>query len=333
MDSDFDLAPLVPIESTAVADIRILRSIVPETGIDPKTPSARIEDGCLRMNIPEIARIDVNQGTEILVDAAAGADEQSVALYIMGSGLGTILHQRGHLVLHANAVRVGEGAVLFAGNSGAGKSSVAAAFHRQGFEVISDDVVALNNRGDLVGGFPQIKLWQDVCDQLDIPTDNLKKISLQRGKYSFPIDAAYRDLSLPVLALYILDVEQPDVDIERFTIETLAGMETFFALKQHTYRNSIMEGLGLMPEHLRLCEALSSSIHIATISRSRQQFRAMDLVQGALADLQAHGICSEEAIQSSLAMTQSRVNSESNSMPNSQLNSVAAISVSPDSLK
>jgi hypothetical protein len=73
-----------------------------------------------------------------------------------------LLHVRGLLVLHASAVSVGEGGVIFLGDKQAGKSTTAAAFVRAGHRLVADDVVAIDfadpGRPWIRPGFPQLKL-------------------------------------------------------------------------------------------------------------------------------------------------------------------------------
>lgn len=59
-----------------------------------------------------------------------------------------ILGHRGELVLHASAVASPAGALGFVGASGRGKSTLAAAFARQGYAFITDDGLLLRQDGD-----------------------------------------------------------------------------------------------------------------------------------------------------------------------------------------
>ena len=54
-----------------------------------------------------------------------------------------MLQHRGYLVLHGSAVLVNGRAVVFSGDSGAGKSTLAASMVHHGYQLITDDVVAI----------------------------------------------------------------------------------------------------------------------------------------------------------------------------------------------
>src|SRR5687767_37791 len=102
-------------------------------------PGVDLQDDALVLRIPEVAsyRIDA---TSILVSPAPAVPEQNLRLYLLGSAFGALLHQRGLLPLHANAVEIDGKAVAFMGASGEGKSTLAAWFHDRGFNIIADDV-------------------------------------------------------------------------------------------------------------------------------------------------------------------------------------------------
>src|SRR4029079_11482739 len=56
------------------------------------------------LNVTGNARYLVRNGQEIVVDPVPGGSERNVRLFLLGSALGILCHQRGLLPLHANAV-------------------------------------------------------------------------------------------------------------------------------------------------------------------------------------------------------------------------------------
>jgi hypothetical protein len=284
--SELDLKPLSPVADHSTHHVSILHTTVSESGIKDPTiirALAQISDNHVWMDIPGIARFAINNGNEILIDAYPEADEQSIRLYVMGSAMGAILHQRGFLVLHANAIQVGDGAVLFAGISGSGKSTTAAVFHQKGYPVLSDDVVAIDKNGNVMGGIPQIKLWENTLQKLEISKHSLTQIRLKIQKYSFPLPENHQQEKLPIKAIYSLDTanqQEPD----HFEFAPLTGVDKFNTLKAHTYRRHFMEGLGLKPAHMQLCSTLASNTHMARLTRPTSRFNALQLVDRVIQD-------------------------------------------------
>jgi hypothetical protein len=116
---------------------------------------------------PGVGAFAVRGGAEVLVDAAPGADGGALETCLLGPVLATLLHQRGHLVLHASAVAIGGAAVGFAGESGAGKSTTAAALHARGHPLVTDDLLVLLPGGDgevlAAPGLPRLRLRGDAA--------------------------------------------------------------------------------------------------------------------------------------------------------------------------
>lgn len=291
-ESDLDLAPLKPFANDRPVDVRVRKAKVSDQGIENPVvslPYAQIGDSEVWLDIPDICRLLISDGDQILVDPCVNADEQGVRLFVLGSAMGAILHQRGFLVLHANAIYVDDGAVLFAGTSGAGKSTTAAVLHQMGYQVLSDDVVAVDESGCIVGGFPQIKLWQDALDQLKISSEGLNRIRLQVQKYSFPLPSGIQDIRLPVKAIYFLEIGSK-LDQNMLESVKLEGIEKFEYLNEHTYRRQFMAGLGLKPRHLGLCSKIAAHAHMVRLIRPPGRFSAAEIAELVLEDLRHQGL-------------------------------------------
>ena len=64
--------------------------------------------------------------------------------------------QRGRLVLHGNALHKNGRTIACLGPSGAGKSTLAYFLIKNGWNLISDDLLAINKNGEV---YPGIKLF------------------------------------------------------------------------------------------------------------------------------------------------------------------------------
>ncbi|HYK04840.1 MAG TPA: hypothetical protein VE974_24010 [Thermoanaerobaculia bacterium] len=100
-----------------------------------------------------------------LIDAPAEYTVDDLAAYALGPVLTIALHVQGAVLLHAAAVAMNGRAIVFAGNSGSGKSTTAAMLHLQGWTVLSDDITEVSG-GRALPAIPAIRLWPDVLDVL-----------------------------------------------------------------------------------------------------------------------------------------------------------------------
>ena len=115
-------------------------------------------NGKLLLVVPDIAKYLISHGDTVIIDHHPDADDDELRLFLLGSAIGALLHQRDFLVLHANAIVVDGGAVLFMGKSGVGKSTLAAAFNQLGYPIAADDICAIDAGKEqplLYPGFPR----------------------------------------------------------------------------------------------------------------------------------------------------------------------------------
>ncbi|MBU1879961.1 MAG: hypothetical protein KJ734_13530, partial [Chloroflexi bacterium] len=197
-----------------------------------------------------------------------------------GSCLGALLHQRGVLALHAAAIQTERGAVLFAGPSGNGKSTLLGAFVLRGCRMLSDDVTGLvldeAQRPIILPGYPQIKVWADTAERLGQPTAGLRRVRPQLEKFALPVQASFASAPAPLHAIYILGTHnEGGVDIR---LKSLEGSARFAAIRHSTYRQRFLDGLGLRPAHFRLAAAAAHTTRMVRVTRPPSPFVLEELV-------------------------------------------------------
>lgn len=235
----------------------------------------------LWLQVPHVARFLVTSGNEIRIDPEPGIDEDSLRVFLLGSAFGALLFQRGYLVLHGNAIRIGDQCMVCVGHSGAGKSTLAAGFMQRGHEILADDVVPVDVDCRALPGFPRIKLWQDVADKLAIDTQDLRRIRPNTEKFNLPVASEGANVPLPIRWVYILGSDH----IDDLRIEPIQGMQRFQPLHNNTYRVSFLKGMALKKEHLQLCGKLAGKIRLARITRPRDGFHLDAMIDRILADI------------------------------------------------
>jgi hypothetical protein len=235
----------------------------------------------LWLRVPDVARFLVSDGSTIMVAPEGGADEDSIRVFLLGSALGALLFQRGYLVLHGNAIRIGDQCMVCVGPSGAGKSTLAAGFMQRGYEVLADDVVPVDSECRALAGFPRIKLWQDTADKLQIDTGALRRIRPGVEKFNYPLKQNLTGQALPIRWVYILGSDHTD----QIKFIPIQGFNRFLPLRRNTYRNRFLEGMSLKSEHLKLCSKLAGSIRIASVLRPKIGFDLDALVDHLVHDM------------------------------------------------
>jgi hypothetical protein len=113
--------------------------------------------------------------------------------------------ERGDLPLHAAAVEAGGGAVLVAAPRTYGKTTLAAAFHRAGHRVLSEDTscVRLGPRAEVVPGPAMLRLRPDAAALLDLP--RARRVGEDEERVHFALEEPGDCEPVPLRAVVFLD--------------------------------------------------------------------------------------------------------------------------------
>jgi hypothetical protein len=285
--SELTLPELLPCLNTSVPDVHIRFGSVRTDGLphgEQLGPFLWVAAETLWLQIPHIARFLITQGNEIIIDPEIDIDEDSIRVFLLGPVIGALLFQRGYLVLHGNAIRIGDQCMVCVGHSGVGKSTLAAGFMQRGYDILADDVVPVDEFCQALPGFPRIKLWQDVADKLAINTTDLRRLRPNTQRFNYPLGERFAYQALPIRWVYIIGSDQVD-SIESKSIQ---GMQRFMPLRSNTYRLSFLNGLGLKSEHLKRCGQLAGKIHLVRVTRPKSGFKLEPLIDYLLADIAAN---------------------------------------------
>ncbi|XAY03984.1 hypothetical protein DSM112329_00810 [Paraconexibacter sp. AEG42_29] len=283
--SELPLPELAHGSSVAAPDVEITLGLIEQPEEDVWRVGSAIAGDLDRfwLDVPGVARFLVEGGRRIVVEPAEGSHPDEVRLYLLGSALGAVLYQRGLLVLHGNAFRHGAAVVLAVGHSGAGKSTLAGELHLRGFDVFSDDVVAIDAEGFTVPGPPRVKLWQDAADLLGVSVDGLPRVRPQDDKFHMAIDAPPTQ-RLPVAAVYVLERhEEHDLELVH-----VAGTDRLGVLMTHTYRAALVDAPGQRRRHLQRCATLAARSRVVRVLRPAGSYRPAATADAILADISAH---------------------------------------------
>lgn len=103
-------------------------------------------------------------GKGVICWPAESVPEVSVQHLYLNQVLPLAMSKQGKMVFHASAVEIEDEGIAFMGESGRGKSTLAASFATNDFRFLTDDglVVQRNGRAfDLLPSNPSIRLWED----------------------------------------------------------------------------------------------------------------------------------------------------------------------------
>lgn len=256
------LEPVSPCE----ADVTICRGDLSGQAEEFSAHGISFAPGDFFFHIPDGGSFRIQSGTTITVDPLPGVPDGLLAVYIMGSCFGAILHQRGLLPLHGSCVAKDGEAVLITGDSGAGKSTLAAEFLRHGWKLLTDDVAVVldidSGKPVVQSSYPSQKLWQDAIDRYGRDGETLPLWQEER-KEKFSIRVRdYQEGQVPLKKVVRLIPTPSDC-----RAEPVEGFTKVDQLLRNTYRS------GMIPReqyqrHFQRCVTLASAVKMAFLYRS-----------------------------------------------------------------
>ncbi len=257
--------PFVPAAGEREPDVVIRLGSVPEMDAgDAACGLWSSRPDLFTLNVDAVARYAARDGREIVVDPAG--DDATVRTFLLGSVLAACLQQRGMLTLHASAVATPTGAVLFAGASGHGKSTLAAAFVERGYPLVADDVTAVvlgtDGRPTALPAFPCLRLWEDALDCLAWQGRAQARVRDGLGKHFVPVGHFSRH-PLPVRAIFVLFPHNRGV----VDIASRTPAAAFERLLSCTYRKRYVRGRTSRASHFRTATALAARVPLAYLRR------------------------------------------------------------------
>lgn len=250
---------------------------------DPADPDATVRDAGWVTNRRGV-RIRYAEGATFWI--SAGFDEISFVYdaplndadgvhFLLEPVLAFVLRRRGTLVLHASAVELAGRAVVFCGPSGAGKSTVAAVCISGGATLLSDDVVAVAERGpartaDWVAhrGTASLRLWDDVAGVLLSDLESAPRFSATWSKRVVDpvrLGAIIAPAEVPLALVCIMG---PPLDTPGHDVERLSGIAAVRALLPNTAASFLHDAESRAAE-LDQLTSLVDSIPVARIRMNR----------------------------------------------------------------
>lgn len=170
-------------------------------------------------------QIQVYNGNRLTYALTGTGNPEWLQTYILGYGMSMLALQRNMLPLHCSVVADERGAVLIAGESGAGKSTATTAFLKEGYTLMADDMAWVD--GTMVyPAFPYQKLCRDVVGREGYNLDELIYIDEQKDKFLARYRGEFSTEGRPMKGFILLYLTAE----EKVTARELTGID-----RMHVY--------------------------------------------------------------------------------------------------
>ena len=267
IQSDFEIAEMQPV-SFEKGDVTVVMAEAPQSIENPLREGVRFQltDNEFLLNVDNVARYYVADGSAIRIEKHNGSTLQEVRLFLVGVVFSALLHQRGMVPFHGSALTsLDRKTFLLCGRSGIGKSTLTAHLLNEGYALLSDDISVVKPFGGQImvyPSYPFIKLWKDVMENVDFSVDEGTRLREPLEKYGYRMRDAFHSEPAPLVNVFVLNVHNK----EEYRTEELKGIEKFNALKNQTYRFQFVTEKN-RSGHFMVVNELARSVRVFRITR------------------------------------------------------------------
>ncbi len=272
--SEIELPGLSPVPDRDAVDVVIRRDSVPRS---PRCATLREE---LAIHGAGAAFL-IRDGREVIVDARPDIDPAFLGVLLQGRVMAFLFRQRGWLPLHACGVAIGNDCILFLGVARAGKSTTAAAFHKSGHIVVTDDVAPVRvddeQRCVLQSGWSHVRLREDAQALFE---GSALASAMQAGKRRYDLGSPETPaLPYRLRCAYLLEYG------DEIRAEPVDPAEAIPLLSQCSFIRHPRMGREALEAHLRDCCSVARILPVRRIIRPRSLTRLPDMVSSVEEDL------------------------------------------------
>ena len=236
-------------------------------GAEAFAPFTEAAPNAFLFEVPGIARYLVRDGRTVDVAVSPDADRAAARLFLLGSARGALIHQRGDLPLSATTVVAPNfKTVAICSPSTIGKSTLAAALCRRGWQLVADDVTRVSWNGTMAVAWPstdRLKLWRDACEMMGQDAETLECVREGMEKYFLTVRAATTPTALHMAVRLRV---APYVDIVE-----IAPAERVDLLSESTFRPRWIDAMHRRTEHARLVREITRTCRGAILNGARER--------------------------------------------------------------
>lgn len=253
-------APFAPPSSTvdiAITTARVpLQPGRPITDADDDFAYETLADGSVFVRWYDRFEFHVAQdGSSIRAYRHDDSPDEALYAYLLGQGLSVALLQQGLEGLHAAAFSTNSEAIAMLGDSGFGKSTLAAHAVRAGARLLTDDLLVFDGRAVLPGP-ARIKLEPEMA-RTTLGAREGTPMYDERSKWIYALnEEEYSTEAVELSRIYVLEPHADEIAAER-----LDHSDAMKALLSATF-NPLEQSAARIASHMRYHAALARSVPV-----------------------------------------------------------------------
>lgn len=198
-------------------------------------------DGRYLLRFPEIVDFLISSsGDTVLYFQVSNIPEETIRHLILDQVIPRILGQQGHLVLHASAIQLQDGkAVVFLGDTGWGKSTLASSYYENGGQLITDDCLLIkivDNKVFCVPNYYGLRLYPDSAEAIFKTHKQYKLVAHYTSKERLilhSIESKTEGL-IPISSIFLLS-DPSEECLDSVNVQKVEGAEKIMAIVEQTF--------------------------------------------------------------------------------------------------
>lgn len=207
-------------------------------------------------------------GRRMTLYPSLAADPAELRLFTLGSAWGLLGYQRGDAMWHGSAVEQGGRAVMFCGDAGEGKSTMAAAMLARGATLVGDDLSKVAPSGEIALIHPsssRLKLWGAAVEHFGWRERAVQRDVMREDKFHCQVETHHAGgAPLALAAIVVLDSGEAPA------LEPLSGSEALAEVLRGTiYRPEALETMGRWGEQGVLAARIVARTKVFRLTRPR----------------------------------------------------------------
>lgn len=219
-------------------------------------------------------------GSSVEARRLAGSSEETLHSYLLGQALSFALLNRGIEQWHASVtVHDGEALVLL-GDSGMGKSTLAAALIQAGGQLLTDDMLVMRSGGGRVMGFPgppRLKLMPEAArSTIGLPRRR-RRMHPRVKKLLLPLESNGSFGAVPVRRIYVLARGR------QIEMRTLSERQACLALVGNAFNIAVRDP-GRLGGQLRSAATIAQGVRVKQLKYPRDLRQLARVSEAVLSD-------------------------------------------------
>ncbi|MEL6867725.1 MAG: hypothetical protein AAFP19_25090, partial [Bacteroidota bacterium] len=194
--------------------------------------------------------------------------EATFQSHLCSLALANVLFQRDCFILHGSAVQLKDGAVVFIGDSGAGKTTLTAGLLRKNYPVLTEDATVIqiiDGVAHVLPGLPYMKLGQKTVDLLGWNWEQLPPLYATVDRRAVLMEPQYLKDPVPLQAINVLETSEEKPLI---TWQEISSLEAKFScLATHVHYQSFFVSYPLNESYSDMAIRLAEQIPFHQITR------------------------------------------------------------------